>query len=393
VSARAASRLAWALFGLAVALATTGLALGAARDVISTNALAALIPAVGAGGVGAVLASRLPRNPLGWIFIAAALAASYDGFATEYGIRGLRVDPGSLPAVEVVVWLVSWFWIPTFGTMLVFVFLLFPEGRLASPTWRPLAWLGGVTIALLVLGRALSPGPLREFPEQDNPIGIGGAGGLLDTLEAPLLAALLLAVLASWASLFVRLRSARGEARQQLKWFAFAAVVLAVLVTTVGPLWSSWAPARFLIFAALFGMVVAVAVAVLKYRLYDLDLVIRRTVIYGALTALLAGAYLGLVLVFQAALSPLAQESDLAIAASTLAVAALFRPARSRIQALVDRRFYRRRYDAGRTAEAFGHRLRDEVELDALSLALRGVAAETMEPAHVSLWLRERKRA
>ena len=393
MSGRATRRLAWGLFSLAVLLAAGGLGLGIARGVVSSNALAAFIPTLGAGSVGAVLASRLPRNPLGWIFLAAALAAASDGFATEYGIRALRLESGSLPAAGVVVWLLSWFWIPTFGTMLVFVFLLFPEGRLASERWRPLARFGAAAIVLLTLDFALAPGPIREFPEQDNPIGIEAAGGLLSVLQPPLFAALTLAVLASAASLFMRLRDARGEARQQLRWFALAAAITGVLVPTTGPFWNVWAPARFLTFAALSGMAIAVAVAVLRYRLYDLDLVIRRTVVYGALTAALAAAYLGTVLVLQLALSPVTQDSDLAIAGSTLAVAGLFRPLRARIQQLVDRRFYRSHYDAARTVEAFGARVRDEVELDSLSAALRGVADDTMQPAHVTLWLREPERA
>ena len=198
--------------------------------------------------------------------------------------------------------------------------------------------------------------------------------------------------------MLVRFRRSRGEERLQLKWFVLTIVLVLTFVAAAGiaaevaPAASGANPVEEVCFyLALLGVAalpVASAAAILKYRLYDIDLVINRALVYGALTASLAGAYLGSVLLLQLALSPLTDESDLAVAGSTLAVAALFRPARGRIQALVDRRFYRRRYDAARTLESFGGRLRDEVDLDALGADLRAAVAETVQPAHISLWLR-----
>jgi hypothetical protein len=251
-------------------------------------------------------------------------------------------------------------------------------------------WLAGLAMGLLMVGYAFARGPLEDYPRVDNPVGIDGAPG--DALEVfqfigfPFFA---LAAIASMASLVVRFRGSLGVERQQLKWMAAAAalVVAAWLLNAffdqvIGEDISLILPLTLLALPA------AATIAILRYRLYDLGLVVNRTLVYGALTAALAGAYLGIVLLLQLALEPLTSDSGLAIAGSTLAVAALFRPLRARIQELVDRRFYRRRYDAGRTVEGFSARLRDEVELDALSADLRDVVRETVQPAHVSLWLR-----
>jgi hypothetical protein len=388
VTSRRATWLGWSLFALAALLALGGLSLAIARGSVSTSAAGVLMPAFGLGGVGAAIASRRPRNPLGWMFCASAIAAGLSGFSVEYGIRGLRIDPGSLPAVDAVTWVANWYWIPSLGGTGVFLFLLFPDGRLPSRRWRPVAWGGGAVIALAALAFALRPGPIQEFPEQPNPLGVEAAEGLIRTVDGLLIGLVALAVLVSAASLPARLRRARGRERQQLKWFAAAAAAVALTLAVPGPLWDVWAPARLFVFASMTGLAVAVGVAVLRYRLYDIDVVINRTLVYGALTATLAGAYVVLVLLLQLLLSPLTEESDLAIAGSTLAVAGLFRPARGRIQAVVDRRFFRSRYDAVKTLEGFGARLRDEVELDSLSAELRSVVGKTMQPAHVSLWLR-----
>jgi hypothetical protein len=246
-------------------------------------------------------------------------------------------------------------------------------------------WVGAGAGTLTLLATAFAPGPLSNYEWVDNPVGVEGLG--LRALVDPSFLLCAAAALAAVASLVVRFRRSHGVERQQLKWvttsgcllivsFALGGILTEVVSEPVG-----WA-------CMLVGfsiMAVAVAIALLRYRLYDIDVVINRALVYGFLTATLAASYLASVLLLQLVLSP---SSDLAIAASTLAVAALFRPARSRIQGLVDRRFYRRRYDAERTLQSFGARLRDEVALDALTAELRGVVADTMQPAHVSLWLR-----
>ena len=221
-----------------------------------------------------------------------------------------------------------------------------------------------------------------------NPIGVSSP--LVDLLQGLAVLALLIGVFGSSASLIVRFRRSRGEQRQQMKWLALAGAVAAATLPIAVVLWDviGETAANGAIMLSVLGLPVATGVAILRYRLYDIDVVINRTLVYGALTATLALAYLGSVLLLQLALRPLTESSNLAIAASTLAVAALFRPARTRIQEAVDRRFYRRKYDAARTLERFGTRLRDQVALDNLSGELRTVVAETMQPAHVSLWLR-----
>jgi len=266
--------------------------------------------------------------------------------------------------------------------------LLFPDGRLPSRRWRAVAWCAGLGIGLLFAADSLSPGPLDDYPRLSNPYGVDSpvreaAAGISVLL-------LLAAMLGSPLSLILRFRRSGIEQREQIKWLALAgaAATATFAVALLGSdLWGDTvANAAIMLSIAL--LPVAAGVAILRHRLYDIDVVINRTLVYGALTAILGAAYLGTVLLLQVALSPVTESSDLAIAGSTLGVAALFRPARSRVQTLVDRRFYRGRYDAQRTLASFAVRLRDEVALDALSAELRAVVVDTMQPAHVSLWLR-----
>jgi hypothetical protein len=244
-------------------------------------------------------------------------------------------------------------------------------------------------MASLVLGYAFAPGRLEDYPRVDNPLGAGGLAGDVSTvlLNAgfPLFS---VAALLAAASLVVRYRRSRSIERQQLKWMAAAAAIVVLSWLVSGTLdWGFGIDISAILPLALLGLPAAAAVAVLRYRLYDLDLVVNRALVYGGLSVALAGTYIGSVLLLQLVLGSLTPDSDLAIAGSTLAAAALFRPARRRIQATVDRRFYRRRFDAARTVEAFSTRLRDEVELDAVEGELRAITAATMQPAYVSLWL------
>jgi hypothetical protein len=341
--------------------------------------------------VGAIVAVRRPRNPVGWFFGAGAFlwALGVLSSGLYWHVAFGRPDPPM--AADYVAWLGTWSFLPAFTLLLALVPLLFPTGAPLSPRWRVVGWTAAVAGGLATLSNAFAPGPLdtADFSWVDNPFGIEGLG--LGTLADVSFIAVGAAALAGLASLVVRYRRARGIERLQLRWVAAAGCLL-VVGAVGGEVASGWLGSGAGWGAILVGLLllaIAVAVALLRYRLYDIDVVINRTLVYGVLSATLAGAYVGTVLLLQLLLSP---GSDLAIAGSTLAVAALFRPARTRIQAAVDRRFYRRRYDVARTLERFGARLRDEVDLDALGAELRWVVAETMQPDHVSLWIREPSR-
>jgi hypothetical protein len=397
VSPRAATALAWSLFALFFAITATTVVLAAA-DRGGDDYLT--VVAVGYPLVGALVASRQPRNAVGWLLLVIGI------FFAVGALADTNIRSESAPAFAFSAWISETGWYVWLTCAAIFLPLVFPNGRLVSPGWKPALWLGIAALAASVIGSGLAPGPLDPDPDSgrlvDNPVGLEGAGGLLDALSLVGNVLATIAFLLAAASLVVRFRRSRGPERQQLKWFAFVgliavgALAVAMLQVLFGlepgdegeAGWleivgsASWLTALFTI---LIGIPAATGMAILRHRLYDIDVVIRRTLVYAALTATLVASYVGIVLLLQLVLSP---GSDLAIAASTLAVAALFRPAATRIQRLVDRRFYRRKYDAALTIEAFGARLRDEVELDALSRELREVVRETMQPAHASLWLR-----
>jgi hypothetical protein len=391
---------AWSLFGLFMVLVVAGALvtiLGPAPDEDLF-----FVAVVGYGFVGALIAARQPGNVIGWLLLVIGNLLAL----------GALVDASLLledaPARAFSAWLSDWTWYVWLTLAGVFLPLLFPTGRPLSRRWRRVVWLGVAALALSLAGNAFQPGRLDvdSAVPVDNPFGIPGVQGLMDVLaRAGDVLAGIAFVLAA-ASVVIRFRRSRGVERQQLKWFAYVGVLaaLGLGVAMVAVLFGTqpgedgggttldilgavgWFTA---LFAIVVGIPVATGMAILRHRLYDIDVVINRTLVYGALTATLLLSYLGLVLLLQLTLSPLTEDNGLAIAGSTLGVAALFRPARARIQALVDRRFYRRKYDAARTLEGFGARLRDEVELDSLSAELRAVVADTMQPAHVSLWLRE----
>ena len=386
-------RLPWAILAASVLLSATGVALvarvpsevldGADNSLLLSTLFAAILLVFGL--VGAVVAARLPANPIGWLFLALALLEGVYEFAFGYAHYGLNADRGALPGIEWAAWVSDWT-SPMSPPFLVAAVLLFPHGRLPTPGWRWVLWLCAPLAVLVLMQYALAPGPIDEFPSLLNPVGLDGAGWLADVRSEPLIFAL---ILAAAAALVVRFRRSHGVERQQVKWIAFAAALMAAFLVVGGIAGSLFGggesiAAGFVFAACIAGVPIAAGIAILRHRLYDIDVVINRTLVYGALTATLGGTYLGLVLLLGLAIG----ESDVAIAASTLTVAALFRPARARIQALVDRRFYRRRYDAERTLEGFGGRLREELDLEALGADLREVVRETMQPAHVSLWLR-----
>ena len=383
------SRLAWALAILAVLTFATGvgLSIDAGRlRTVTTGFTAAIV--IGSAVVGGLIASRHPRNAIGWLFCGIAVAGSLMILSRQIAEAWLDGRGVPTPLGETAAWYGDVSWIPAILPAATFLVLLFPDGRLPSRRWRAVAWCAGLGIAVLFAADSLSPGPLDDYSQLANPYGVESP--VRDAAMGISWLLLVAAMLGSPLSLILRFRRSGIEQRQQIKWLALAGAAATATfgVAIVGyDLWSGTV-ANGAIMLSIALLPVAAGVAVLRYRLYDIDVVINRTLVYGALTAILGAAYLGTVLLLQLALSPVTENSDLAIAGSTLAVAALFGPARSRVQTLVDRRFYRRTYDAQRTLETFAVRLRDEVALDALSVELRAVVVDTMQPAHVSLWLR-----
>ncbi|TCO50205.1 hypothetical protein EV646_102279 [Kribbella antiqua] len=396
MSGRVAKWLAWSLFGFFVILALATPVLVAVRHGNASDALVAI--GIGFALVGALVASRQPANAAGWLLLVAAVALGLDTFMTVYASRA------SSPGAAWAGWLTSWLLFVWLYLPALFLTLVFPAGRLLSRRWRTVVGLGIGAVAANVVGTAFAPGVL-EIPADrpiHNPLGVGGpVGGALSWLSGAgeLLAAGTLVL--GGVSLVLRLRRSRGRERRQVTWFAYVCmlalvpfVVLAVVSLVAGDDLPPWLNVAALIAwwslvaLVLVGLPLAIGVAILRHHLYDIDVVINRTLVYGALTLTLGASYLGSVLLLQLVLNPMTQGSDLAVAMSTLAVAALFRPARRRIQLLVDRRFFRRRYDAARTLQAFGALLRDQLDVDALGNDLQSVVRDTMQPTQVTLWLR-----
>jgi hypothetical protein len=351
--------------------------------------------AIGFSTVGVVITPRLPRlNPIGWLFCTIGLVGGVRLFVAEYAIVTLLAEPGSLPSMlpggETLAWVSSWVWVLHLG-LFVFLALLFPDGRPPSSRWRPLVWGSGVVVVAGTVSVALWPATARGFDLINHPLGTEVATDIINPVETIVYALGLIAA----ASLLARLRGSKGVERQQVKWFSYAVTVLATSATLaymvsepMGVVWLDRV-SSVLVIASVVGLPVAVGMAILRYHLYNIDLIINRTLVYGTLTAVLAGLYFGSILVLQLLFRALTgEESQLVVVASTLAIAALFNPLRRRIQGFIDRSFYRRKYDAVKTLEGFSAKLRDETDLYALSEDLVGVVRETMQPAHVSLWLR-----
>jgi hypothetical protein len=388
--------LAWALW----ALAMLGLPVVAWLDHLSRQAgrpdlaqladasvLAPVLALVSAATVGAVLASRRPAHPVGWLLLVLGLALNASGVAAAYTAYGLVVRPGALPAAGAVARFYPALILAALPA-LSFVLLLTPTGSLPSPRWRWWAWATVAAPVALLVAVAVARGSLDpRYQVEGNPLDFRGLGGALLVVNELVLGVTLLAVVVAAGSLVVRFRRARGLERQQLRWVAWAAALVALAAVAalasaaLGlPELLSWAAGACVALLPL-----AAGAAILRYRLYDLDRIISRTLAYSLLTVLLGGGYAGVVLGLGQLLG---QDSPLVVAGATLAVAAAFQPARRRIQAVVDRRFNRRRYDAARTIAAFSARLRQQVDLDTLTAELLGVVEQTMQPASVSLWLR-----
>ena len=348
------------------------------------------------GVLGLLIAIKQPGHPIGWTLQAIGLVTTVTTCAEVYGTgEGVSAEGWR----SSVAWFETWAgdWVPPLLVMVVL--LLFPRGTLQGRLDRIAFRFAVVSCILGGLAVALAPGRLPGHPF-NNPYGIHALDTVIAVLDAVFVEGpgLALAFILCLVALVARLRRSIGDERQQLKWFVFAAslavatIFLSGLLSTLevldGPIGDTVGGILFMV--SMVALPLSIAIAILKYRLYDIDVVINRTLVYAALTAVLAGAYVSLVFGFQALLAPFTAESDLAIAGSTLAVAALFRPVRGRVQAFIDRRFYRRKFDAQRTLEEFNTHLRDEVDLEALSTRLEVVVQDTMQPAHISLWLRGR---
>jgi hypothetical protein len=328
---------------------------------------------------GFVLASRRPENRIGWLFLVAGLALGLSGFSNSYALHALVAAPGSLPAGRVFAWLSNWGWVIAVA-MLGFLFLLFPTGQLRSRRWRPAAWFAGVAFALAAVCILIAASSEWAHPfALSGPASPGGLTALFFLVGTLLISA---ALLVSVMALVVRFAKSSGEERLQLKWCAAAALVLVVVF--VASIWVSSAAVNVLQSLAFVGLWTAIAIAVLKYRLYEIDRVISRTLAYAIVTGLLVGVYAGLVLL---ATQVFRFHNTVAVAASTLVAAALFNPLRRRVQEVVDRRFNRARYDADQTVAAFAARLKDTVDLDSVRDDLATVVDQALEPAHVSVWI------
>ena len=399
MGARAASWLAWTMWALSMALTALSLwLLVLARSYPDVPVYyfwaEGVLVAIGFSTVGAVIVSRMPpENPVGWLLCATGFLWAAHHFAAQYAIYALLAAPRSLPGGRAAAWTYPWLAYLSLG-LILFVFLLFPDGRVPGRPWRWFARLSALFTAVAMVLAAFSHGPIAVgLPYIHNPLGIEG----LPNAYKLLLVLMIALGAAAATSLLVRWVHARGIERQQIKWFAYAtavgvsgAILQHVISEPLEVMWLGWVGRAFVL-AGLASMPVSIGIAILRYRLYHIDVVINRTLVYGVLTAVLALIYFVGVAATEAffrALTSREEQPQLAIVVSTLVIAALFNPLRRRIQSFIDRRFYRSKYDARKTLEAFSAELRDETDLDALRDDLVGVVRETMQPTHVSLWLR-----
>ena len=395
MSARA---LAWTIWAAGLAFAAAGLALLAASfgvpfpDSWGFRGFTAIF-AVTFGTIGALIVAAR-RNMIGWLLLVAGLLAGIQCFGEEYAIYGIVAHPGSLPAAAILGWMNSWIWVGSVALVGISVPLLFPNGHFQSPRWRVAGVATVATALYLGIVLALQDGPLNNAPFVNNPFGIPGFEVIDVVTGVPRLpfvigyGGLFGCALATTVSVVTRFRRARGIERQQMKALAFGVGILVLGFAAGGGLQQQGKVGQLFFIGALQVVPFAVAFAVLRYHLYDIDVLINRALVYGATTAAIAITFFAGIVILQAALRPLTGGSELAVAVSTLLCFALFQPVLRRVQAAVDLRFYRSRYDASRTLDAFTSRLAGEVDLDAVGAELTAAVSATVRPAHVSLWLR-----
>ncbi len=396
MSKRTASWIVWSMCALSLALTALSLyllVLNLSNPDVPTHTFWEVntVIAIGFTPVGALIVSRSsPKNSIGWLFCATGLSFAMVHFSAQYVRYALLAAPGSLPAGEAAAWIYSWAWVPALG-LTVYSLLLFPDGRLPSHRWRWFFWLSLLLIFVGTISQAFASGSLADTGVIYNPLGVEGLPNTFKLFQTLMFTLMFI----SAASLFVRRLRARGIERQQLMWFTYTAtlaisgsILAYTLSEAMGSAWLEWV-GYVLTLVGLIGTPISMGIAILRYRLYEIDLIINRTLVYGALTATLAVVYFVDIVVFQEFFRALTgQTSQLAVVASTLMIAALFSPLRRRLQAFIVRRFYRRKYDARKVLEAFGSRLREQTDLEKLSEDLAEVVDETMQPAHLSVILR-----
>jgi len=388
VTPRTAARLTWGIAALCAAGAVGTLLLASLNDAVDTQ-VGAFTLLLAFPLVGALVAARQPGNVVGWLLVAVGVFLTVNLVGESYARYALVTAPGSLPGGLYGAWL-GWTYAPIVAILAIFLPLYFPTGRLLSPRWRPVVWLGIGFTVFAVAGNALWPGPdvmVRGLGPVRNPVIFLLRAKPLFELSRNLAGLCLLPGIAgALAALVVRFRRSRGIERQQLKWFTYAAA----LAPLPGFVYEYAPDIAGMLRAVILPLVpVAIGIAMLRYRLYEIDRIINRTLVYGTLTVILGLIYAGAVIILGRLFGEVGTDPpSWAVAGATLAVAALFQPARRRVQGTVDRRFNRRRYDAARTVEGFSGRLRDEVDLDTLSAELLAVVDQTMQPTAASLWLR-----
>jgi len=346
--------------------------------------------------LGALIVVRRPGNVIGWIFLASGVLDGVTMFSGQYAKVALAPGGSTLSGGAVAAWVATQAQ-SAYPILIVFLVLLFPDGRLLSRRWRPMAWAMGTFLGGSLVVGAVSPGPFTDFPSASNPFGVEAIAPALGILGIIGSVGGAICVVVTIIALILRFYRSRGEERLQLKWFTYATAVgfpTPLILSVIAPAVFQVLGQLLWTFAFL-SLPVSAGLAILRYRLYDIDRVINRTLVYAILSATLAAVYFGGIVLSQQLFSGLTSREELpqlAVVASTLAIAALFNPLRRRIQAAVDHRFYRKKYDARKTLEDFGARLRGEVDLDELSGDLVSVVRDTVQPEHVSLWLRESER-
>ena len=380
---------AW-LVTLVIACAATALVvLGRSSELRTTWGFAGfgVLMAITFGTVGLLISVRVPGNRIGWLFAAIGLGSALQELIAAYVLYGGLVAPGTLPWVAEIAWFEAWDWVPVAGIATTFLLLLFPDGRPPSPSWRPVAWLAAGAILVASIFLSIQPGPIDSAEFLNNPLGVN-IGELAGPLGGVGFGALVLAVILSATSMVVRFRRSRLIEREQLKWFASAAVVAGLVFAGLGAIDSANKAFQILTIVALLGLPISAGIAILRYRLYDIDRIISRTIGWAVVTGVLGAIFAGTIVGLQTILADVTQAQTLSVAASTLVAFVLFQPLRRRVQSVVDHRFNRARYDAERTAAAFAERRRDQVDIAGLRVDLTGTIDSALHPRALGIWIR-----